>query len=87
MIQTTDPRFAILDLPPYPPLPGTLESNKVDEVRCTVYVKNLELTVTAEQILQFFSQVTRHSNRIVVYRHFVTKADILFLSEGVDRIS
>ena len=57
VIQTIDPRLASLGLPPYPPLPATLDSTKVDEIRRTIYMMNLDASVTAEQLMQFFLQV------------------------------
>ncbi|XP_077442367.1 splicing regulatory glutamine/lysine-rich protein 1 [Vanacampus margaritifer] len=41
-----------------PPLMGNVDPSKVDEIRRTVYVGNLNsLTTTAEQLLEFFQQV------------------------------
>ncbi|XP_035699041.1 serine/arginine-rich splicing factor 11-like isoform X6 [Branchiostoma floridae] len=41
-----------------PPLPGNVDPSKIDEIRRTVYVGNLDsATVTAEQLLNFFQQV------------------------------
>lgn len=57
VIQTIDPRLASLGLPLYPPLPATLDSTKVDEIRRTIYMTNLDASVTAEQLMQFFLQV------------------------------
>ncbi|KAM8960850.1 splicing regulatory glutamine/lysine-rich protein 1 [Pelodytes ibericus] len=48
---------AIADLP-QPPLMGNVDPTKVDEIRRTIYVGNLNSqTTTAEQLLEFFKQV------------------------------
>uniref|UniRef100_A0A3Q2Y8J7 Splicing regulatory glutamine/lysine-rich protein 1 n=1 Tax=Hippocampus comes TaxID=109280 RepID=A0A3Q2Y8J7_HIPCM len=50
-----DPAAASL---PQPPLMGNVDPTKVDEIRRTVYVGNLNSqTTTAEQLLDFFQQV------------------------------
>ncbi|XP_077981291.1 uncharacterized protein LOC144436374 isoform X4 [Glandiceps talaboti] len=53
-----DPTLAALGLPQPPPLPGNVDPSKIEEIRRTIYVGNLDSqTVTAEQLLNFFSQV------------------------------
>ncbi|KAE8636188.1 hypothetical protein XENTR_v10002876 [Xenopus tropicalis] len=48
---------AVADLP-QPPLMGNVDPTKVDEIRRTIYVGNLNSqTTTAEQLLEFFKQV------------------------------
>ncbi|XP_075038761.1 splicing regulatory glutamine/lysine-rich protein 1 isoform X3 [Mixophyes fleayi] len=44
---------------PQPPLMGNVDPTKVDEIRRTIYVGNLnsQVTTTAEQLLEFFKQV------------------------------
>eukprot|EP00128_Syssomonas_multiformis_P017542 Colp12_sorted_trinity150504_noHs@5210 len=39
---------------PNPPALGNVDPNKVDEIRRTVYVGNLDVRVTPEQLLAFF---------------------------------
>ncbi|XP_077353679.1 splicing regulatory glutamine/lysine-rich protein 1 isoform X2 [Festucalex cinctus] len=52
---TLDPAASSLS---QPPLMGNVDPSKVDEIRRTVYVGNLNsLTTTAEQLLDFFQQV------------------------------
>ena len=46
-----------MGLPQYPPLPGNVDPQRIEEIRRTVYVANLDPTVTPEQVLNFFSQV------------------------------
>ncbi|XP_078658101.1 uncharacterized protein LOC144903619 isoform X10 [Branchiostoma floridae x Branchiostoma belcheri] len=53
-----DPALAALGLPQPPPLPGNVDPSKIEEIRRTIYVGNLDsATVTAEQLLNFFQQV------------------------------
>ena len=42
MITTYDPRLNALGLPQYPPLPASLDAAKVEEIRRTVYIGNLD---------------------------------------------
>ena len=42
VITTYDPRLNALGLPQYPPLPSTLDAAKVEEIRRTVYIGNLD---------------------------------------------
>ncbi|CAL1540336.1 unnamed protein product [Lymnaea stagnalis] len=57
VITTYDPRLTSLGLPQYPPLPATTDASKIEEIRRTVYVSDLDPKVTAEMLLSFFSQV------------------------------
>ncbi|XP_030049068.1 LOW QUALITY PROTEIN: splicing regulatory glutamine/lysine-rich protein 1 [Microcaecilia unicolor] len=55
---TLDPNLATLGDIPQPPLMGNVDPSKVDEIRRTIYVGNLNSqTTTAEQLLEFFKQV------------------------------
>ena len=44
-IETVDPELTDRNLPPYPPLSGTLDIAKVEEIRRTVYLSNLDKDV------------------------------------------
>jgi arginine/serine-rich splicing factor 12 len=44
-IETIDPELTDRNLPPYPPLPGILDISKVEEIRRTVYLSNLDKDV------------------------------------------
>ena len=44
-IETIDPELTDRNLPPYPALPGTLDISKVEEIRRTVYLSNLDREV------------------------------------------
>ncbi|XP_037657179.1 splicing regulatory glutamine/lysine-rich protein 1 isoform X3 [Choloepus didactylus] len=53
-----DPNIATLGEIPQPPLMGNVDPSKIDEIRRTVYVGNLNSqTTTADQLLEFFKQV------------------------------
>ncbi|KAK7508255.1 hypothetical protein BaRGS_00000494 [Batillaria attramentaria] len=57
MITTYDPRLNALGLPQYPPLPASLDAARVEEIRRTVYIGNLDHKTTADSLITFFSQV------------------------------
>ena len=42
MITTNDPRLTALGLSQYPPLPGSTDPSRIEEIRRTVYISNLE---------------------------------------------
>lgn len=53
-----DPNITSLGEIPQPPLMGNVDPSKIDEIRRTVYVGNLNSqTTTADQLLEFFKQV------------------------------
>ena len=57
VISTIDPRLTALGLPQYPPLPANTDPSRVEEIRRTIYVGNLDSKLTAEDVLTFFNQV------------------------------
>ncbi|KAK3581845.1 hypothetical protein CHS0354_025299 [Potamilus streckersoni] len=57
VITTNDPRLTAHGLPQYPPLPGSTDPAKIEEIRRTVVVGNLDSITTGEHVLSFFSQV------------------------------
>ncbi|XP_064634923.1 serine/arginine-rich splicing factor 11-like isoform X4 [Lineus longissimus] len=57
VIMTHDPRLTSMGLPQYPPLPATMDASKIDEIRRTVYIDNLDSAVTGDMLMQFFAQV------------------------------
>ena len=57
VISTIDPRLQALGLPQYPPLPANMDPSKVEEIRRTIYVGNLDSKITAEEALKFFNQI------------------------------
>src|SRR5256885_2186220 len=57
VISTIDPRLSALGLPQYPPLPANTDPQKVEEIRRTIYVGNLDSKITAEEALAFFNQM------------------------------
>ncbi|XP_012287474.1 probable splicing factor, arginine/serine-rich 7 isoform X2 [Orussus abietinus] len=54
VIATVDPKLDANGLPQYPHLPGHLDSRRIEEIRRTLVVANLETSVSAEQLLDFF---------------------------------
>jgi len=44
-IETIDPELTDRNLPSYPPLSGTLDVSKIEEIRRTVYLSNLDKNV------------------------------------------
>lgn len=57
VIETLDPSLVLKSLPVYPPMPGTMDQTKVEEIRRTIYVSNLDPRVTFEHLHDLFSQV------------------------------
>ncbi|XP_043668611.1 probable splicing factor, arginine/serine-rich 7 isoform X2 [Vespula pensylvanica] len=55
VITTMDPKLEAHGLPPYPHLPGHLDSRRIEEIRRTLVIANLDASTTAEQLLDFFS--------------------------------
>jgi arginine/serine-rich splicing factor 12 len=55
MLFTVDPTFAQLGLPQYPPLPADTEPTKVEEIRRTIYVGNLDKEVDGDELMEFFN--------------------------------
>jgi arginine/serine-rich splicing factor 12 len=55
MLYTNDPTITALGLTPYPPLPSSTEMSKVEEIRRTVYIGNLEKGCDGEQLMQFLN--------------------------------
>lgn len=55
VITTMDPKLEANGLPPYPHLPGHLDSRRIEEIRRTLLVANLDSLVSPEQLLDFFS--------------------------------
>lgn len=45
VITTHDPRLTALGLQQYPALPGSTDGSKIEEIRRTVYVTNLDTSV------------------------------------------
>ncbi|KAH7640414.1 rna binding protein-like protein [Dermatophagoides farinae] len=55
-ITTIDPRLNALGLPQYPPLSPSLDPAKIEEIRRTIVVSNVNKQTTPEQLLEFFNQ-------------------------------
>lgn len=57
VISTIDPRLSALGLPQYPPLPATTDPVRVEEIRRTIYVGNLDSKLPADSVLEFFNSI------------------------------
>src|SRR5205085_40494 len=57
VISTIDPRLTALGLPQYPPLPANTDPSRVEEIRRTIYVGNLDSKLSADDLLTFFNEV------------------------------
>lgn len=55
VITTMDPKLEANGLPPYPHLPGHLDSRRIEEIRRTLILANLDPSVTTDHLLDFFS--------------------------------
>merc|ERR1712137_1391193 len=53
-IRTIDPRLAIHNLPTYPLLPASTDSRRLEEIRRTLVIMNLDPTFSASQVVDFF---------------------------------
>jgi len=56
-IETVDPSLSERSLPAYPRLPGTMDQQKAEEIRRTVYVSNLDPRVSFAHLYELFNQV------------------------------
>jgi arginine/serine-rich splicing factor 12 len=57
VVNTIDPRLIQLCLPQYPPLPASTEPVKLDEIRRTVLVSNLDPSISPEQVMELLKDV------------------------------
>nr|CAG4636547.1 EOG090X0EEC [Eubosmina coregoni]SVE70084.1 EOG090X0EEC [Eubosmina coregoni] len=55
VIRTLDPRLSIHNLPTYPLLPASTDSRRLEEIRRTVVAINLDPTLSAKKVIQFFA--------------------------------
>lgn len=56
-IETLDPNLTERSLPAYPHLPGSMDQQKAEEIRRTVYVSNLDSRVQFAHLYELFTQV------------------------------
>ncbi|XP_043461385.1 probable splicing factor, arginine/serine-rich 7 [Leptopilina heterotoma] len=54
VITTVDPKLEASGLQTYPHLPGHLDSRRIEEIRRTLFIGNLDVSVTTEQLIEFF---------------------------------
>lgn len=57
VITTIDPRLTALGLPQYPHLPVNTDPARIEEIRRTVYIGNLDSTIPPDQVLEFFNGI------------------------------
>ncbi|KAB0803185.1 hypothetical protein PPYR_00155 [Photinus pyralis] len=55
VIITYDPKLEANGLPPYPPLPANYDSNKIEEIRRTVLMVNVDPSTPTEEYIDFFT--------------------------------
>ncbi|XP_018647874.1 putative sfrs11 protein [Schistosoma mansoni] len=56
VIHTMEPRLSSLAFPLYPPLPATTDGSRIEEIRRTILVTNLDPKTTGDQVLEFFNK-------------------------------
>lgn len=56
VITTNDPVLVSNGLPLYPPLPITYDSRRIEEIRRTLVVINVDESITGEQLVEFFQK-------------------------------
>ncbi|KAL1131639.1 hypothetical protein AAG570_011252 [Ranatra chinensis] len=54
VITTHDPVLISSGLPPYPPLPINYDSVRIEEIRRTLLASNIDSSITAQQLIDFF---------------------------------
>lgn len=57
VIATVDPRLIALGLPQYPHLPVNTDPTRIEEIRRTVYIGNLDSTISPDQVMKFFNDI------------------------------
>uniref|UniRef100_A0A095ARX3 Serine/arginine-rich splicing factor 11 n=1 Tax=Schistosoma haematobium TaxID=6185 RepID=A0A095ARX3_SCHHA len=60
VIHTMEPRLSSLAFPLYPPLPATTDGSRIEEIRRTILVTNLDPKTTGDQIM------VQHSNCAII---------------------
>nr|CAG4635092.1 EOG090X0EEC [Alona affinis] len=55
MIRTLDPRLSMHNLPTYPLLPASTDPRRLEEIRRTVVVVNIDPSMSERKVIQFFS--------------------------------
>ncbi|CAH8572930.1 unnamed protein product [Dicrocoelium dendriticum] len=56
VIHTIEPRLTTLAFPLYPPLAATTDGSRIEEIRRTILVTNLDPKTTGDQVLEFFNK-------------------------------
>jgi len=55
VIVTHDPKLEASGLPPYPPLPANYDSHKIEEIRRTVLMVNIDSSIPTDDYIDFFT--------------------------------
>ncbi|CAL8069796.1 unnamed protein product [Orchesella dallaii] len=56
VVITKDPRLVERNLPSYPPLSPTFDSRKIEEIRRTIMVCNIDHDISEEDVIEYFSR-------------------------------
>jgi arginine/serine-rich splicing factor 12 len=57
VITTTDPRLTAASLQQYPQLPINTDPTRIEEIRRTLYIGNLDSSMSPETVLKFFNDI------------------------------
>lgn len=57
MTSATESRLTNMGLPQYPQLPVNTDPNRIEEIRRTVYIGNLDSSLSPDQVLRFFNNI------------------------------
>lgn len=82
-IETKDYNLIDRSLPEYPNLPGSTDPAKVEQIRRTVFISNLDPRVTFENLFDFFSQI----GEIKYIRMTKSAKDVEYENIGVSHVS
>ncbi|CAG7830630.1 unnamed protein product [Allacma fusca] len=55
-VATIDPKLIEGKLPSYPPLPPTHDTRKIEEIRRTILVANIDTDLKSEEVVEYFSR-------------------------------
>lgn len=70
VVITSDPRLDEKNLPLYPPLPATLDARRVEEIRRTLVISNLDRSLSPQQVIDIFNTAGE-----VKYLRFCSRED------------
>lgn len=82
-IETKDYNLIDRSLPEYPNLPGNTDPAKVEQIRRTVFISNLDPRVTFENLFDFFSQI----GEIKYIRMTKSEKDVEYENIGLSQVT